>query len=141
MKSIYSLALVALCLSACTNPTDNISTKLTAQFDSSNSRLIDISRIGPKVWDRFCVLGPYTMNDEAAKILGFEWNVEQHSSVTTDDWINLLAFVSRNEVVAYAEHPRNKGDFLKLEPRCLSRHQSVLARQANPGGHIQLVVK
>jgi hypothetical protein len=141
MKPIALLiALLTLLLPACDLTGQSISDKLAAEFDSGRSP-IDMAKLGPEEWERFCVLGPYSMNESAEKLLGFKWDVDSKSKVGVDDSITLLLFVKDNAVLAYSEHPRSKGDFLKLEPRCLNRSQAVLVRQPNPGGAIQLVAR
>lgn len=135
------LAIAMLLLSACTSSDNSISQKLTKEFDASTSSPIDLAKLGPPTWEKVCVLGPYITNGEAEKVLGFKWDVEKKSVVTTNDGINLLVFVKNREVLAYAEHPRNKGDFLKLQSRCLTRKQSILLRQSNSGWGIQLVAQ
>ncbi len=135
------LAIAMLLLSACTSSNNSISQKLTAEFDASTSAPIDLAKLGPPTWEKVCVLGPYITNGEAEKVLGFKWDVEQKSSIAKNDNINLLVFVKDREVLAYAEHPRNKGDFLKLQSRCLTRKQSILFRQSNSVGEVQLVAQ
>ncbi|MBC7938682.1 MAG: hypothetical protein H7Z19_02785 [Chitinophagaceae bacterium] len=123
------------------NTDGGISAKLSEQFDASGSAAVNMAKLGPSTWTKFCVLGPYTTNDTAEIILGFKWDVEHRSSIGTNDGINLLVFVKDQEVLAHAEHRRDKGDFLKLQPRCLARAKATLVRQANPGGWVQLVAE
>jgi len=80
MKIIALLALGALSLCSCTSADGGISEKLTEQFDASSSAPVDIAKLGPSTWDKFCVLGPYTTNAAAAQRLGFKWDVERQSS-------------------------------------------------------------
>jgi hypothetical protein len=141
MKTLAPFAIAMLFLNACMNNDNSISQKLTAEFDASTSAPIDLAKIGPPTWEKVCVLGPYITNGVAEKTLGFKWDVEQKSSVTINDGINLLVFVNGREVLAYAEHPRSKGDFLKLQSKCLAQKQSTLLRQSNSGGEVQLVAQ
>jgi hypothetical protein len=141
MKTLAPFAIAMLFLSACMNNDNIISQKLTAEFNASTSAPIDLAKLSPPTWEKVCILGPYTTNGEAEKVLGFKWDVEKKSIVTTNDGINLLVFVKGREVLAYAEHPRNKGDFSKLQSRCLTRKQSTLLRQSNSGGEVQLVAQ
>lgn len=141
MKLLAISVVVGLLLGACSSSDKGISEKLTEEFDSSTSTPIDMTQVGPSVWERLCVLGPYSTNETAEQALGFKWDVEGKSEVVTNDGINLLLFVKGQEVLAYSEHRRDKGDFLKLEPRCLTRTQATLVRQPNPGGWVQLVRK
>ena len=110
MRCASTFIAVALLLTACSRADQGISTRLTARVDSAEQRL------------------------------GFKWDANGKSSIGTNDGINLLVFVKGQEVVPYAEHPRHKGDFLNLDPRCLSRSKAQLLRRSGPGGRVQLVV-
>jgi hypothetical protein len=139
MEILAPFAIAMVLLSACTNGDNSISKKLTAEFDASTSASIDLGKLGPPTWEKVCVLGPYTTNKATEKVLGFKWDVEQKSSISENDGINLLVFVKGQKILAHTEHPRNKGDFLKLQSRCLTRKQSTLLRQSDPDGFVQLV--
>ena len=83
------------------------------QFEANKIDPIDLSIIGPASWERVCVLSPYTTNQTAEQVLGFKWDAESKTSIARRDGINVLVFVQTQQVVAYTEHPRNKGDFLE----------------------------
>jgi len=116
-----------------------ISEQITAQFDASKTTSIDLSVVGPASWERVCVLSPYTTNQTAEQVLGFKWDAESKTSIAGSDGINVLVFVQNQQVVAYTEHPRNKGDFSKLQPRCLPRSQSTVERKSGADGWVFLV--
>jgi hypothetical protein len=141
MKTLAPFVITMLLLSACTNGDKSISQQLTTEFDASTSAPINLAKLGPPNWDKVCVLGPYIPNKETEKVLGFKWDVEQKSSIAQNDNINLLVFVKGQEVLAYSEHPRNKGDFSKLQSRCLLRKQSTLLRKSDPDGVIQFTAQ
>lgn len=86
------------------------------------------------------MLSPYTTNKAAEQVLGFGWDAETKTSISGNDGISVLVFVQNQQVVAYAEHPRNKGDFSKLHPRCLLRSQATVKRELGSGGWVYLVV-
>ena len=109
------------------------------QFEASKTAPIDLSVVGSPSWDRVCVLSPYTTNQAAEQILGFRWDAESNTSITVSDGVNVLVFVQNQQVVAYTEHPRNKGDFSKLQPRCLPRSQAIVKRELGAGGWVYLV--
>lgn len=126
-------------LHGCSSSSSPIRAKITAQFEASNTAPIDLSVVGPASWKRICVLSPYTTNQTAEKVLGFRWDAESKTSIAGSDGVNVLVFVQNQQVVAYAEHPRNKGDFSKLEPRCLLRSQATVRREAGADGWVYLV--
>jgi hypothetical protein len=140
MKIFAPFVIAVLVLSACSNGDKNISRQLTTEFDASPSAPIDLAKLGSSSWEKVCILGPYVSNEEAERVLGFQWDVKQKSSITENDSINLLVFVKGKEVLDYSEHPRNKGDFSKLQSKCLPRSQSILSRESDPNGVVQFTV-
>ena len=126
---------VALLLTACSRADPGISTRLAARVDSG-AATVDLAELGPPNWDKICVLGPYATNERAEQVLGFKWDAKGKSSIGSNDGINLLVFVKGQQVVAYAEHPRNKGDFRELKPPCMSRSHAQLLRQTDAGGWV-----
>ena len=126
-----------LLLAACSQ--DQGISRALAKIVDSNSATVDMAAVGPSSWERVCVLGPYSSNERAEQILGFRWDANDKSSIGSNDGINLLVFVRNQEVLAYTEHPRNKGDFLKLDSRCLGRSNAALIRQFESAGWLQLV--
>ncbi len=139
MKHRVFIFFAVLILVACSRMDRGISAKITELFDASNSAPIDLAQVGPPSWERVCVLGPYVTNEAAEHILGFKWDVQRQSSIVVDDRINLVVFLKNEEVLAFTEHRRDKGDFLDLKPRCLARTQAVLVRRAGADGLVQLV--
>ena len=97
------------------------------QFDRGGS--IDLSKIGPESWDRICVLTPYSINKDAEMALGFPWDAEANTSIAMSDAVNVLVFARGQGVVAYTEHPRNKGDFSRVDPSCMIRSRAKLVRR------------
>ncbi|TCV85112.1 hypothetical protein [Sulfurirhabdus autotrophica] len=136
---IFSTTVTFLFISACADSNNGISEQIQTQFNASSTGPINLALVGPSSWERVCVLGPYTMNDHAEKILGFKWDATGKTSIGSNDGIYVLTFVKGNEVIAYTEHPRNKGDFMKMKPRCLNREQANLVRQSDNDGCVFLV--
>lgn len=134
-----SLFVSLILLFGCSSGSSAISEQIAVQFESSKTTPIDLSVVGPASWERVCVLSPYTTNQTAEQVLGFSWDAESKTSIAGSDGINVLVFVQNQQVVAYAEHPRNKGDFSKLQPRCLPRSQATVTRELGAGGWVYLV--
>ena len=130
-------------LFACTMNDKDISARIEAQFYASDTEPINLAVLGPDSWERVCVLPPYTDNKQAEEILGFKWNSDSKTSIGGSDGINVLVFVRGSEVVSYTEHPRNKGDFARMKPRCLERKHATVVRLKDPdprnGGWVFLV--
>ena len=139
MKRHIFFLFIALTLTACSLNDRDISAQITAQFEASKTVPINLAQVGPPSWERFCVLLPHSTNETAAQVLGFKWDVKSNSAIVNDEKINLLVFIKNNEVLAITEHRRDKGDFLRLEPKCLARAQAVLVRRVEADGLVQLV--
>jgi hypothetical protein len=131
----------ALCLVACTTGSPEISAQLARQVATPESGPIDLAQLGSPSWQRVCVLTPYTTNQQAELVLGFKWNAEGKTSIASNDGVNVLVFVEGTEVVAYAEHPRDRGDLSGLDPRCLTRSNAKLVRRVGTRGWVYLVAQ
>lgn len=138
MKRTWLALPLVLPLFACSSNNSPISDQITKQFEAENSAPIDLSVVEPASWDRVCVLGPYTLNETAEEILGFKWDAEAMTSIAGSDGINVLVFVQKQQVIAYAEHARSKGDFSKLQPRCLLRSNATVVRERRADGWVYL---
>lgn len=134
-----SLVLPLMLLLGCSIGSSSISEQIAMQFEASKAAPIDLSVVGPQSWERVCVLPPYSTNQATEQILGFRWDAESKTSITGSDGVNVLVFVQRQQVVAYTEHPRNKGDFSKLQPRCLRRSQAIVRRELGVDGWVYFV--
>jgi hypothetical protein len=136
---------ILLLAAACSENDRDISAQIQAQFDASRTAPIDLSLVGPPSCERVCVLPPYTLNDQAKEILGFEWNSNHKTSIGGDDGINVLAFVQGTNVVAFTEYRRDKGDFSSMNPKCLAKENAIVFRQVAPdprsNGWVYLVAK
>lgn len=129
-----------VCCVACgsPDPLQDISRDIESQLNRSQTEAISLQAVGPADWESVCVLEPYTNNQRAEEILGFEWDAESETEIYSRDGINVLVFVRGDDVVAFTEHPRDKGDFVGIEPKCFSRQQAVFTRQVDPNGWVYL---
>jgi hypothetical protein len=130
-RSLIPLA-IAWLLCAC-NGSPSVSEQIEGRLSSEDARL-DLTTVGPKDWERVCVLGPYTNNQRAEEILEFHWDSEAQTSISSSDVINVLVFIRGNDVVAYDDVLRSKADFADLDPPCLPRSSAVLVRKSGGSG-------
>ena len=79
-----------------------------------------------------CILGPYSNNKAAKDALGFEWNAELKTSISSYDGISLLVFVKGNKILDYVEHPRKNGDFSNLSGKCFSHEKANFFQNPAP---------
>ena len=102
---------------------------------------LDLGVVGPPSLERMCVLGPYSDNRRANQILGFDWDAEGHTVISSSDAINVLVFIRGNEVLAYDDVLRSRADFADLDPPCVTRSTSVLVRNPGSSGWQSFVVQ
>jgi hypothetical protein len=126
------LVWVLLTLPSCESPTLNLSEEITRQFQSSGRTFVNLAKVLPSVWDKVCILGPYSTSKHAYDTLGFAWPVETHSTISVSDSIALLLFVNNKEIVEFVEHPRRDGDFANLSRQCFAREKATFHHQTNP---------
>jgi hypothetical protein len=123
---------VLLFFSGCDSPASGVSEEITRQFKSSGRTLVNLTRVFPSIWEKVCILGPYSTSKHAYETLGFAWPVEIQSTISTSDSIALLLFVNNQEIIEFVEHPRRDGDFANLSQQCFARDQAIFHHQANP---------
>jgi hypothetical protein len=105
---------------------------IAGQFDESKGTSVSLAVAVPGNWEKICVLGPYSSNETAKKTLGFSWDAETKTSITTNEGISLLLFVQESKVTAYVEHPRNHGDFSNLTAQCFRKEQTEFVHDPKP---------
>lgn len=128
------ISVAAALLSSCSKGDPSISAAIADQFDREAINVIDLSVVGPPGWDRVCMLTPYTNNVVTEKVLGFKWDSDKKTSIGSSDRINVVVFLNGQNVLAFTEHPRNKGDFSGIDSRCVSREQAKFVRAVRDDG-------
>jgi hypothetical protein len=119
------LALVTL-LSGCGS---SISSDISRQAATGR---VDLNNLAAGQWDRVCFLGPYSDNKAAERTLGFPWDAETRTDISSSDWSNVLIFVKGSEVIAYTEHTRRQ-DFSDLSGQCFAQGKATFAQDKGPG--------
>jgi hypothetical protein len=139
MRRFLAVTLSCAFLIGCNAAGQRISKNVATAFLASDVAPIDVSAAAQGDWDRVCVLTPYMNNERAERVLGFSWDAERNTSIAGNDGVNILVFVQENKVVAYAEHPRNTGDFSEMKPSCLKRQSARVVRKPGSNGWVYLV--
>ncbi len=141
MQRLLIVTFFAVILQGCDAPDKTISQKIGAQFDNPSGTTIDLQNVVAYDWERLCVIGPYATNKSIEEQIGFPWDGLSKSTIGDHDNISLLVFVKSNSVVAFTEHPRGKGDFLEMKPKCLWKADAILLKRKGKGDSIQLITK
>jgi len=82
-------------------------------------------------WDKVCFLGPYSNNEAASELLGFDWPLESLTSVWINDGVTLLVFVENGSVQSYYEVSRAPYDFNIFSNSCVSRALSSFIKSGS----------
>jgi hypothetical protein len=123
--------LSVLAAAACERQSE-LSANIAQHFASTARTTVNLAVAVPQPWERVCILGPYSDNQAAKRVLGFHWDVERNSSIQTNEGAALLLFVQGNTVVQHVEHRRTSGDFTNLSGRCFVRAAAVFTHVPNP---------
>ena len=114
----YLILILVLSLSGCGT---HSSKPLVLDTDSG---IVDLAEQLPGEWQKVCILPPYSTNRAAKELLGFEYNVEWHSSITVSDSITLLLTVDHGAVAKGFEIGRRNLDFSSLGSVCYGRSEA-----------------
>jgi len=88
---------------------------IVAELATSNTAIINFRDIIKEPWDTMLIFPSYTSNDDIFDALGFVWDDVYKTSISYNNEIVLLVFMSDTKVVKYIEYPKIYGDFSKLE--------------------------
>ena len=138
MRMLASLALAAISSACGSEGPVNKSIAASVQ-KGPGTRLVLAEHTGFS-WDKVCILGPYTPDDEVDSLTGIQGAAEQAHDIRSNDGINVLMFVRDARIAASVAHPRNQGDFgPEVVGKCYSRERanfSVRVPPANRWGNI-----
>lgn len=90
-----------------------------------NNGMVDLRQTGKGEWTKICVFAPYSDDQDAKRILGFEWDLEQQTTIDTDDSVSLLVYVRGQYVVGNAQLKRTQYDFAHLHGQCFKRADTL----------------
>ena len=94
----------------CSKPAPTLSEQIAARYDAGG--VVDLASVGPAEWERVCIFAPYsTTQFHGRRALGFDWDMDASSEIRLNEGIALLVFVQGQQVVAFVDHSRGKGDF------------------------------
>ncbi len=105
------------------NMGENISENIYKQGDTVN-----FSEATSLKFDKVCIFGPYSSNADVSEILGFDWDIESRTNISSSDSVNIIVFTKNKKVIEYTAHPRNKNDFYKLSRNCFPYEFSKIRR-------------
>jgi len=116
-------------LVSCISGDKKIGKEIEVQLQKNEWSMVDLSKVAGPEWDSVCIFGPYSTNKSVKEKLGFDWNIEENSSIASSDAINVLAFTKNGNVLKFVEYPRESGDFADLSGDCFGRNNSKFKRE------------
>ena len=130
-RILASLALAGL-VSACRSE-GPVNKSIAATVEKGpDTRLVLAEHTG-FLWDRVCILGPYTPDDKVDSLTGIQGAAGQAYDIRSNDGINVLVFVSDARIVASVAHARNRGDFgPEVVGKCYTREQATFSVRVAP---------
>lgn len=86
--------------------------KIKKQYmDSTNETIIDFNKLTNGNWDKMYVITPYTDYINYCRKQNIDGAKKVSTTIETNDSINLILFVSENDIVSYINLSREYGDF------------------------------
>lgn len=86
-------------------------------------------------WKKICFLGPYTIDEDGKKIIGFDIKLSNYSMVSTSDSVTSLLFVNDSRLSYFIDYPRSMADFSKLSGQCFEKDSAVFVPE-NSGSKV-----
>lgn len=98
--------------------------EITDSIKYKQNGTISFYKITHFEWDTLYIFIPYTSTSEIDKRLGFHWKDAGKTSIQNDEISNLLVFTKGRGVIAFFDYPRDKGDFINIEPKTFSKNDA-----------------
>lgn len=97
-----------------------LATRLNVQLAQAKNE-ITLAQISPgKPWNKLCIFGPYTTEEDAAKVLGFRSATMARSGARTSDAVVALVYFDGSGTVEIVDVRRDALDLADLSRTCLS---------------------
>ncbi|WP_146093442.1 hypothetical protein [Xanthomonas pisi] len=121
----FGLALsLMLCLVAC----ESRCIVSSIQAELTETGQVDLAQIAPGGWDRVCILGPYSTDEEAALLVGAPWSLRGNSSAWESDGVSALLLVRGQTVLSSVDVSRAHADFSGQSDKCFPREKARFVR-------------
>jgi hypothetical protein len=126
-------AVIAVCVTRCTG--GRISDSIGATVAQGAGARLAIAEHGPSSWEKVCVFGPYTSDEQVDAVTGIRGAAKRAYDIRSSDGINVLMFIERGQVIESVAHPRRHGDFgPELVRKCYLKEEAVFIVREPPTG-------
>ncbi|GAA0860450.1 hypothetical protein [Aliiglaciecola litoralis] len=126
MKYLY-LVVLMLCLSACSH-IESDAPLLDLDYAEEPLNLFEYVDSN---WEKVCFLGPYSNDDAALELLGFQWPLETLTSVWVNEGVTLLVFIENGSIESYYEVSRGRYDFSVFSNSCIKRSAATFIKNGS----------
>jgi hypothetical protein len=110
LSIFVSLGLLGACVSHASPGDQGLSDRIAGLVQRAPDTTLNLAALAPFHWSRLYIFEPYTTEEVAERVLGFDWQYEWGAIEARDDRA-LLVFVDSGRVVAALEQTYDRGNF------------------------------
>lgn len=107
---VLSAGLIGACVSHAPPGDQGLSDRVAELVQRAPDTTLDFKALAPFHWTGLYIFGPYTTEDAAERVLGFDWPYKWGAIELRDDRA-FLVFVDSGRVVATLEQTYDRGNF------------------------------
>ena len=108
-----SLGLLGACFSHAPPSDQGLSDRIAELVHRAPDTTLNLATLAPFHWTRLYIFEPYTTEESAERVLGFDWQYDWGAIEARDDRA-LLVFVDSGRVAAAFEQTYDRGNFLQV---------------------------
>jgi hypothetical protein len=132
MRTILALLALAGFTSGCGGE-EPVNQSIAASVQKGPGTRLVLAEHTGFAWDKVCVLGPFTPDDEVDSLAGIRGAAGQAHGIRSSDGINVLMFIREGRIAASIAHTRDRGDFgPEVVGKCYSRGQANFSVRVPP---------
>jgi hypothetical protein len=92
-----------------------------------------LAEIATFPWDRVCIFGPYTANEDIDAATGIPGSSTRAFDIRSNDAIDVFLFIDDERIIASVAHDRRRGDFgPEVVRKCYSREDGIFVVRKPP---------
>ena len=130
-RSLLSVVALAPAILIGCGRTDPVSLSIMASVGRGPGTRLVLADHARFAWERVCIWGPYTPNEEIDRISGIPGAASRGFDISENEGIDVLMFINRQQVVRSIAHGRRGADFgTEVVGRCYMREQAVFSIRA-----------
>ena len=133
VRAAFVLSVVAVVGGMACRGSGPVSASIAEAVDRGPGTRLALAQSATFEWDRVCLFGPYTPDDEVDAVTGIADAAQRAFDVRSNEAINVLLFIQAGRVIESVAHPRRWDDFgPEVVGKCYSREQAVFVVRRPP---------